>query len=108
MLNAALTVRAHTPQSHANKGWEVFTSKVLECVAKGKPVVFLVWGTPAAKRIEGIVDKNKHLVLKSVHPSPLSASRGFFECGHFKKANEWLELKYGKEGPINWDTLNSC
>lgn len=64
-------------------------------------MVFLAWGTPAGKRVVK-VDKKRHLVLNSVHPSPLSASRGFFDCGHFLKCNEWLEGRYGEDGGINW------
>jgi uracil-DNA glycosylase len=65
-------------------------------------VVFLAWGSPAQKRCERITGA-RHLVLKSVHPSPLSAHRGFFDCGHFKKANDWLRSRYGPEGVIDWD-----
>jgi uracil-DNA glycosylase len=61
----------------------------------------MAWGTPAGKRVQK-VDKQKHLVLQSVHPSPLSASRGFFDCGHFRKANNWLVERYGPEGEIDW------
>lgn len=61
----------------------------------------MAWGTPAGKRVQKI-NAERHLVLKSVHPSPLSASRGFFDCGHFKKANEWLVSRYGGQGEINW------
>ncbi len=61
----------------------------------------MAWGTPAGKRVLR-VDGERHLVLKSVHPSPLSASRGFFECGHFKAANEWLVKRYGEDGDIDW------
>ena len=61
----------------------------------------MAWGTPAGKRVQKI-DQGRHLVLKSVHPSPLSASRGFFDCGHFKKANTWLVDRYGEEGEIDW------
>ena len=64
--------------------------------------MFLAWGSPAQKRCEKI-NGAKHLVLKSVHPSPLSAHKGFFDCGHFRKTNEWLESRYGEEGVINWD-----
>ena len=68
--------------------------------------MFLAWGTPAQKRVDSIgVDKNKHCILRSVHPSPLSAARGFFECGHFVKANEWLRNRYGVEGEVEWDCL---
>ncbi|QSL64839.1 hypothetical protein MERGE_002143 [Pneumocystis wakefieldiae] len=108
LLNSSLTVRAHQAGSHAQKGWEEFTSKVIQVVQKYRTngVVFLAWGLPAAKRVEN-VDKNIHLILKSVHPSPLSASRGFFNCGHFKKTNEWLSQKYGKDGIINWNCLDT-
>ncbi|RMZ11060.1 hypothetical protein D0862_03054 [Hortaea werneckii] len=104
MLNACLTVRAHEANSHGNKGWEGFTQKVIDVVAKKRTrgVVFLAWGNPAQKRCTRI-NGQKHLVLKSVHPSPLSASRGFFDCGHFKKANEWLKQRYGEEGMIDWN-----
>lgn len=61
----------------------------------------MAWGTPAGKRVQK-VDKQRHLVLQSVHPSPLSASRGFFDCGHFRKANTWLIERYGAEGEIDW------
>lgn len=61
----------------------------------------MAWGTPAGKRVQKI-DKKRHLVLTSVHPSPLSAARGYFKCGHFKKANEWLSTRYGDEGEIDW------
>lgn len=61
----------------------------------------MAWGTPAGKRVMK-VDGKRHLVLKSVHPSPLSASRGFFDCGHFKRANEWLVGRYGREGEVDW------
>ncbi|MCJ1304125.1 uracil DNA glycosylase [Hypocenomyce scalaris] len=104
LLNTCLTVRAHEANSHANHGWEKFTQKVIDTVAKvrTKGVVFLAWGTPAGKRVAR-VDKKKHCILQSVHPSPLSASRGFFECGHFKKTNEWLKERYGENGPIDWN-----
>ena len=66
----------------------------------------MAWGSPAQKRVDSIgVDKNKHLILKAVHPSPLSATRGFFDCKHFIKANEWLRNKYGVEGEVEWDCL---
>jgi uracil-DNA glycosylase len=77
---------------------------VIDIVAakRTKGVVFLAWGNPAQKRVSRI-DKAKHCVLLSVHPSPLSASRGWFQCGHFKKTNEWLVTRYGEDGAINWD-----
>lgn len=107
LLNACLTVRAHSANSHANQGWEQFTSGVLRAVSKStRGIVFLAWGTPAQKRVDSIgVDKDKHCILRSVHPSPLSAARGFFECKHFIKANEWLRNRYGVEGEVDWDCL---
>ncbi|PHH68104.1 hypothetical protein CDD80_245 [Ophiocordyceps camponoti-rufipedis] len=103
MLNTCLTVRAHEANSHANRGWERFTQRIIDLVAQKRTrgVVFMAWGTPAGKRVQK-VDKQRHLVLQSVHPSPLSASRGFFDCGHFKKANEWLITRYGADGEIDW------
>ncbi|KAI9850332.1 MAG: uracil DNA glycosylase [Thelocarpon superellum] len=104
LLNTCLTVRAHEANSHAKHGWEKFTQKVIDTVAKvrTKGVVFLAWGTPAAQRVAKI-DKKRHNVLLSVHPSPLSASRGFFDCNHFKKTNEWLQTRYGVEEQIDWN-----
>jgi hypothetical protein len=104
MLNTCLTVRAHEAASHKNKGWERFTQKVIDTVAKtrARGVVFLAWGSPAQQRCRSL-GMSKHLVLQSVHPSPLSAHKGFMTCGHFKKANEWLKGRYGEEGIINWD-----
>ncbi|KAH7027429.1 uracil-DNA glycosylase [Microdochium trichocladiopsis] len=104
MLNTCLTVRAHEANSHANRGWEKFTQRVIDLVAQKRTrgVVFMAWGTPAGKRVVK-VDQGRHLVLKSVHPSPLSAARGFFDCGHFRKCNEWLVSRYGADGEIDWD-----
>ncbi|KAI1003456.1 hypothetical protein K3495_g4749 [Podosphaera aphanis] len=104
MLNTCLTVRKHEANSHANRGWEVFTQRVIDIVAMKRKggVVFLAWGTPAGKRV-GKVDKARHLVLTSVHPSPLSASRGWFNCGHFLKTNEWLVRRYGSGAEIDWN-----
>lgn len=103
LLNTCLTVRAHNANSHANRGWERFTQRVIDLVAarRTRGVVYMAWGTPAGKRVAKI-DQKRHLVLKSVHPSPLSASRGFFDCGHFKKANEWLKVTYGADAEIDW------
>ncbi|KAL0260682.1 uracil DNA glycosylase [Diplodia seriata] len=104
LLNACLTVRAHEANSHSQKGWERFTQKVIDTVNRVRTngVVFLAWGTPAQNRCRS-VNSQRHLVLKSVHPSPLSAHRGFFDNDHFKKANEWLKQRYGDEnGPIDW------
>ncbi|KAJ2813928.1 uracil DNA glycosylase [Coemansia furcata] len=103
LLNAALTVEAHKANSHANRGWEQFTDSVIAAVNKGRSnVVFMLWGAYAQKK-GAHVDGRKHLVLKSVHPSPLSASRGFFDAGHFRKANEYL-VEQGLE-PIDWAHL---
>ncbi|KAJ1982966.1 uracil DNA glycosylase [Dimargaris xerosporica] len=103
LLNAALTVRAHQANSHSGKGWEKLTDAVVEYINERKSnVVFMLWGASAQKKGSRI-DKKKHLVLKSVHPSPLSAHRGFFDCHHFRQANEYL-TKHGK-APINWNCL---
>ncbi|KAK2861283.1 hypothetical protein FQN49_004369, partial [Arthroderma sp. PD_2] len=103
LLNTCLTVRAHNANSHSQKGWERFTQKAIDLVAKVRTngVVFLAWGSPAGKRLSA-VNRDRHCVLQSVHPSPLSAHRGFLNCGHFKKANDWLQSKYGNEGLIDW------
>ncbi|KPM37361.1 hypothetical protein AK830_g9194 [Neonectria ditissima] len=103
MINTCLTVRAHEANSHSNRGWERFTQKVIDLTAQKRTrgVVYMAWGTPAGKRVQKI-DRQKHLVLQSVHPSPLSASRGFFDCAHFKLANEWLVNRYGAGGEIDW------
>jgi uracil-DNA glycosylase len=109
LLNTCLTVQAHEANSHKDKGWERFTQRVIDLVAQKRTrgVVFMAWGTPAGKRVTK-VDRERHLVLTAVHPSPLSASRGFFDCGHFKKANEWLSDRYGgADGKIDWSlTVN--
>ncbi|KAL1962207.1 hypothetical protein VTN77DRAFT_9928 [Rasamsonia byssochlamydoides] len=103
MLNTCLTVRAHAANSHSGKGWERFTQKAIDTVARVRThgVVFLAWGTPAGKRVSGI-NRERHCVLQSVHPSPLSARNGFFTCGHFKKCNDWLAERYGEDGRIDW------
>ncbi len=90
LLNATLTVRAHSPGSHQNKGWEIFTDAVIKAVSENKSgVVFMLWGAYAQRKGE-VIDGVKHLVLKSPHPSPFSADRGFFGNKHFSKANEYL------------------
>lgn len=100
LLNATLTVRAGSPGSHQNKGWETFTDAVIKKISDEKQhVVFLLWGAYAQKKGE-IIDRNKHLVLMSAHPSPFSADRGFFGCKHFSKANAYLKSKGLKE--IEW------
>lgn len=100
LLNATLTVRAHQPGSHQNKGWERFTDEVIRKISETQDgVAFLLWGA-YAQRKSLLIDGNKHLVLKSPHPSPLSAYRGFFGCKHFSKANDYL-MKRGQV-PIAW------
>lgn len=100
LLNATLTVEQAKAGSHQGKGWEVFTDKVIATVNEQcSDVVFLLWGSYAQKK-GAVIDANKHYVLKSPHPSPLSAHRGFFGNQHFVKTNEWLSQK-GK-APINW------
>lgn len=104
LLNAALTVRDGCANSHRGKGWEVFTSNVIEKLNKREdPIIFLLWGSNAKEKMP-LITNPSHKVLTSVHPSPLSASRGFFGCGHFKKTNELLQ-KMGKE-PIDWQIEN--
>ena len=91
LLNATLTVRSHQAGSHQNKGWEQFTDAVIQKIASEKEnIAFLLWGAYAQKKAS-FVDRKKHLVLESVHPSPLSASRGFFGNHHFSKINNYLE-----------------
>jgi uracil-DNA glycosylase len=100
LLNATLTVRAHQAGSHQNKGWETFTDKVIHSLAESKDnLVFLLWGAYAQRKGE-FIDTKRHLILKSPHPSPLSAHRGFFGNHHFSKTNAYLVL-HGKE-PIRW------
>ena len=100
LLNATLTVRAAQAGSHQNKGWEQFTDEVVRLVAKEKNnVVFILWGSYAQRKGETI-DRTKHLVLESPHPSPLSASRGFFGNKHFSKANAYL-VEHGMK-PVEW------
>lgn len=100
LLNATLTVRASNAGSHQKKGWETFTDAVIKKISEEKEnVVFLLWGAYAQKK-EELIDTSKHFVLKSVHPSPLSASRGFFGNHHFSRTNEYLKAK-GLE-PVEW------
>lgn len=100
LLNATLTVRAHQAGSHQKKGWEQFTDNVISIINSDKKnIVFFLWGAYAQKKGESI-DRSKHMVLESVHPSPLSASRGFFGNKHFSRCNEYLK-EHGVE-PIDW------
>jgi len=100
LLNATLTVRAHSPGSHQNKGWELFTDAVIKTISdEKKGVVFLLWGAYAQRKGE-IIDASKHKILSSAHPSPFAANKGFFGNKHFSKANTYLE----QNGlpPIDW------
>ena len=100
LLNTVLTVRSGEPKSHRNKGWEVFTDRVIELLDKrDEPIVFLLWGSDAQQK-KALIKNPKHQILQTVHPSPLSAYRGFFGCRHFSKTNEIL-AQMGKE-PIDW------
>ena len=100
LLNATLTVRAHQAGSHQRKGWEEFTDFVVKTLnAEKKDLVFFLWGAYAQKKGEAI-DRSRHFVLESVHPSPLSAARGFFGNRHFSQCNEYL-IRSGFE-PIDW------
>lgn len=104
LLNAVLTVREGLADSHKGKGWENFTDRIIaELNQREDPIVFLLWGNNAKKKAENI-DRSKHVVLEAAHPSPLSASRGFFGCKHFSKANEAL-LSFLRE-PIDWQIPN--
>lgn len=100
LLNSSLTVREHSPKSHAGIGWEQFTDAAVRKLATERTgLVFMLWGSDAIRK-GAFIDRNSHLVLSSPHPSPLSAYRGFFGNGHFAKANEYL-LQTGKT-PIDW------
>ena len=100
LLNATLTVEAHRAGSHQNKGWEELTDAAITALnARREHLVFMLWGA-YAKRKGQVIDTRKHLVLTAAHPSPLSAYQGFFGCGHFSKANEYL-TRHGLQ-PIEW------
>ena len=100
LLNSVLTVRAHQAASHAGHGWEQFTDAVVRLIAERKQgIVYMLWGSYAQRKGQ-IADPARNLVLRSVHPSPLSVYRGFFGCRHFSQANAYLE-SIGK-GPIVW------
>ncbi|HNY25135.1 MAG TPA: uracil-DNA glycosylase [Alphaproteobacteria bacterium] len=99
LLNSTLTVQAHTAASHAGKGWEQFTDAVISALTTRKNIVYLLWGSYAQKKAE-FVNTSENLILKSVHPSPLSAHRGFFGNHQFSRTNEYL-VKNGSS-PINW------
>lgn len=104
LLNTSLTVRKGAANSHKGKGWEEFTDSIIKAVnTQDRPIVYFLWGSNARSK-KALITNPKHLVLESVHPSPLSAYNGFFGCGHFKKANEFLEQN-GLE-PIDWQIEN--
>jgi len=101
LLNTTLTVRQHIANSHSKCGWAWFTDSVIKIISeKTENTVFILWGGNARSKAP-LIDGTKHLILQSVHPSPLSAYNGFFGCRHFSKTNEYL-TSHGKE-PINWD-----
>ena len=100
LLNATLTVEAGNAGSHQKKGWEDFTNAVIKTISDEKEhVSFMLWGAFAQSK-SNLIDAKKHLILKAPHPSPLSAHKGFFDCQHFSKTNEWL-ISNGMD-PIDW------
>jgi uracil-DNA glycosylase len=104
LLNTVLTVRAGEANSHKNKGWEEFTNKVIKVLnEKETPIVFILWGNNAISKAD-LVTSPKHLIIKSVHPSPLSASRGFWGSKPFSKTNEFLIST--SQTPIDWQIEN--
>lgn len=105
LLNTVLTVRAHQAHSHAYLGWEQFTDRVIAQLNEHREgLVFMLWGAHAQKKGK-LIDENKHLVLKAVHPSPLSAYRGFFGCRHFSQANAYLRKNGHME--IDWQIADN-
>lgn len=104
MLNTVLTVRAHQANSHRGIGWEEFTDAAIRILnEQDRPIVYLLWGRPAQMK-KSMLNNPKHLILEAPHPSPLSAYRGFFGCGHFSKTNEFL--KENGLAPIDWQIEN--
>lgn len=100
MLNTTLTVRASQARSHADQGWETFTEYIIKTINDQKEgVVFVLWGRDAKSK-QQLIDRQKHLILTSSHPSPYSAAYGFFGCGHFAQINQYLQSR--GERPINW------
>ncbi|MCD4772834.1 MAG: uracil-DNA glycosylase [Bacteroidales bacterium] len=100
LINATLTVRANQAGSHQNKGWEIFTDSIIKNLSENRSgLVFLLWGN-FAKAKQQLIDKKKHYILKSAHPSPFSAYNGFFGCKHFSKTNEILKQLGNEE--IDW------
>ncbi|HBJ1651169.1 uracil-DNA glycosylase [Clostridium botulinum] len=104
LLNTVLTVRAGEANSHKNIGWQIFTDNIIKVLnTREKPIVFILWGNNAIRK-EELITNLKHHIIKSVHPSPLSASRGFFGSKPFSKTNEFL--KNDNEIPIDWQIEN--
>ncbi|MCP3025918.1 uracil-DNA glycosylase [Halobacillus sp. A5] len=104
LLNNVLTVQAHKAHSHKEAGWEVLTDKVIEVLnQRERPLVFILWGRPAQKKAEA-VNRDRHCVIQSPHPSPLSAYRGFFGSRPFSRANQFLESVNQK--PVDWQSIN--
>ncbi len=104
LLNTALTVEKDKANSHSGKGWEILTDSIIKKLnCRSQPMVFMLWGNNAKSK-SWFIDRDRHLVLMSVHPSPLSASRGFFGCNHFKIANEFLQDN--GMTPIDWQIEN--
>lgn len=100
LLNATLTVQAHRAGSHQGKGWEELTDAAIQALNKNRSnIVFMLWGSYAQRKGQ-FIDRRRHFVLTAVHPSPLSAYRGFIGCGHFSQANTYLQ-QHGQQ-PINW------
>lgn len=103
LLNSILTVEAHTPASHANKGWELFTDAIIQAlIMQNKPIVFMLWGAYAQKKVAHLhlsIDRSIHLILKAAHPSPFSVTK-FLGCRHFSKTNNFLKLHHLPE--IDW------
>ena len=100
LLNSVLSVERARAASHQGRGWERFTDRSIEVVNRQcEEVVFMLWGA-YAQRKGAIIDEQRHCVLRAPHPSPLSAHRGFFGCGHFRQANEYLQAR--QRGPIDW------
>lgn len=103
LLNTTLTVREGAPQSHRGRGWETFTDAVISSLnASDHPIVFLLWGANARAK-KALITNPRHLILETVHPSPLSAYGGFFGCRHFSRCNEYL-VSNG-EKPIRWESI---
>ena len=104
LLNTVLTVRKGEANSHKGKGWEQFTDAVISALnGEDRPIVYLLWGSNARSK-KNLITNPKHMVLETVHPRPLSAYNGFFGCGHFKKANQFLEANGST--PIDWQIEN--